>query len=125
MIEEGIQLDNKAEFEKASVELIDKVTEVRNIKKSDAKLTKQIKENLQAVAEEFIDIEDIQLLITEAERLEVDPTDSNYTKLLEYKGEIVPLREEIQKSIEEGLKKIKAREYLVKIMRLGVSFWLI
>ena len=71
MEEERIQLENVAEFEKASNELIDKVTEVKALKKTERELTKLIKDDSKEIVDEYVDFEDLQVLLVEADRLKV------------------------------------------------------
>ena len=121
MEEERIQLENVAEFEKASTELIDKVTEVRTLKKTDRELNKLIKDDSMEIIDEYVEFEDLQVLLEEAERLKVPKKNANLTKLKELHAEMEPIDKEIKKMVETGVKKTKAREYLLKILKIGVS----
>ena len=120
--DDRIQLTNKAEFEKSAKDLIDKVFEARNEKKSAHELSKLVKDASFQLIDKCVDLEDIEHLVGEAKRLKVKAKDDNLMLLSELLKDGAALRTKIRAKVGNGLNKTNAREYILSMMKLRVSY---
>lgn len=117
---EQIQFENLAEFDQAASQLLEMVSAARLVKKTDRELTQLIKTDNLAMLNTFPEHADLLALLLEAERLGAPAEHPQLEELASLKEEAAPLLEELTQKVQEGLKKTKAREYLIKVYKLGV-----